>query len=336
MSALNEDTTHSSVSLITPEPLIKRFPFPFHEDSYRYSNNSRQLESGLCLEVTPEYEEEVEEKRALLKENHMKCYQSFSHTIEAQWEVLDMIIHELAEVYPDYFSIEKQGDQWTFSNHLLKEQYSFTFGAENTLPAEPLDFIGRHVQEDLVIVSQRDQDLYMDAGQVCFPANWSLVFDVGMTFTEWHSPVPVFSDKLAAKVRDFLMRMEAGKPWTRYNWTLTVEHVLPTFAEDFDLWAPKKDKVTKENIGELVHLRVEDQRLFRLPKSNSILFSIHSHLISLKELAENQVWLEHFRNIIDDLPEYIAEYKGFSEYKPLLSEWLTDTLQKQVEQGGNV
>ncbi|MBM7570190.1 heme-dependent oxidative N-demethylase family protein [Aquibacillus albus] len=326
MSMLNEDVKKNYVQHLSTEPLVKRFPFPFHEDSYRYSNNSRQLESGLCLDITPEYKGEVEEKRALLEKFPMKCYQSFSHTIEAQWEVLDMLIHEMVEIYPDYFTLKKQGDVWIFTNYLLNEQDTFTFGQLNTLPCEPLDFIGRHMQEDLVIVSERDQDLYMDAGQLCFPANWSLVFDLGMTFTEWHSPVPVFSDKLAAKVRDFLMRMEAGKPWTRYNWTLTVEHILPTFAEDFDQWAPKKEKITKENIGDLVHLRVEDQRLFRLPKSNSILFSIHTHLINLNELSENREWLNRFSKIIDDLPEYIAEYKGFSEYKLLLSAWLKETL----------
>lgn len=33
----------------------------------------------------------------------------------------------------------------------------------------------------------------MDAGQLCFPANWSLAFNAGMTYLEFHSPVLVFS-----------------------------------------------------------------------------------------------------------------------------------------------
>ncbi|WP_256942263.1 DUF3445 domain-containing protein [Bacillus sp. OV166] len=47
---------------------------------------------------------------------------------------------------------------------------------------QPLDFIGRHVQEDIIFMMQRDGDLYLDAGQLCFPANWSLAFDLGLYF----------------------------------------------------------------------------------------------------------------------------------------------------------
>lgn len=167
----------------------------------------------------------------------------------------------------------------------------------------------------------------MDAGSLCFPANWSIAFNLGMTYTEFHSPVPHFSDSgLAVKVRNFLLRMEAGKPWTRLNWTLTVEPILDTFPENFDEWGVKKDKVTVENTGKLVHLRVEDQRLFRLPKSNGILFSIHTHLISLEELSKNEIWIDRFYRVLMDLPDYISQYKGFISYKDQIIQYLEKIL----------
>ena len=95
-----------------------------------------------------------------------------------------------------------------------------------------------------------------------------------MTYTEFHSPVPHFSTSgLAEKVRNFLLRMEAGKPWTRLNWSLTVEPILDTFPETLTN-GDQKENLNSENIGELVHLRVEDQRLFRLPGSNGILLAL--------------------------------------------------------------
>ncbi|EIJ82031.1 hypothetical protein PB1_03800 [Bacillus methanolicus PB1] len=309
--------------IISHSPLIERFPFPFKGDSYRYSNNSEALEPPFLLDITPEYFKEIEQKRHLLKTRKEQCYQSFSHSLEGQWEILEMIINEMTSLYPNYFSLKKNKNHWTFCNHLLKEEQSFIFGNSSSLPYEPLDFIGRHIQEDLIYIAQRDGDLYMDAGQLCFPANWSIAFNLGMTYTEFHSPVPYFSDSgLAEKVRNFLLRIEAGKPWTRLNWTLTVEPILDTFPETFDEWGAKKEKVTSENAGQLVHLRVEDQRLFRLPRSNGILFSIHTHLISLDELRKNEEWINRFYRVLTDLPDYIAQYKGFISYKDKIISYL--------------
>jgi hypothetical protein len=235
----------------------------------------------------------------------------------------------MISVHPNYFSLSKNGNHWTFQNHLLGEEQSFIFGDSSTLPNEPLDFIGRHVQEDLIYLGQRDGELYMDAGQLVFPANWSIAFDLGMKFLEIHSPVPkAFTGTgLAEKVRSFILRMEAGKPWTRFNWTITVEPILETAPETFDEWGIKKDKVTVDNAGELVYLRVEDQRLFRLPRTNGILFGIHTHLISLEEMCKNQQWKKQFYNVLTDLPDDLAEYKGFISYKEILVKYLEQQLE---------
>ncbi|MBT2730402.1 DUF3445 domain-containing protein [Bacillus sp. ISL-75] len=314
------------------QSILEHFPFPFKGDSYRYSNNSEALDPPFLLEITPEYCEEIKLKRQILNTKKDQAYQSFSHSLEAQWEILEMILNELTTLYPNNFSIEKNNNCWTFYNRLLDENHTFIFGDSSSLPYEPLDFIGCHVQEDLIYIAQRDGDLYMDAGQLCFPANWSIAFNLGMSYTEFHSPVPHFSDSgLAEKVRNFLLRMEAGNPWTRLNWTLTVDPILDTFPENFDEWGVKKENLTTENIGQLVHLRVEDQRLFRLPRSNGILFSIHTHLRSVNQLSENEKWINRFYRVLSDLPDYISQYKGFISYKNQLIEYLEQTL--QVKQG---
>lgn len=303
------------------------FPFPFQSDSYRYSNNSRKLNPPFLPTITPHYYEEIKAKRELLEKHSERTYQSFDFTLDAQWEVLEMIIHQLIDRYPEYFSLDKHDHSWTLRNDLLGEEYQFQFGDSSSLPCEPLDFIGRHIQEDLIYLSHRDGDLYMDAGQLCFPANWSIAFNLGMKYTEFHSPVPQFSTNgLMEKVRNFLLRMEAGEPWTRYNWTITVNPILDTFPENFNEWGPMKEELTEENVGQKIYLRVEDQRLFRLPQSNGILFGIHTSLISLEELSQNRNWADMFNNIINDIPDYMAEYKGFNSYKQLITAYLQNQL----------
>lgn len=313
-------------------PLVERVPFPFKGDQYRYSNNAAPLEPALLLDITPEYFEEIELKRHLLETAKQRTYQSLPHTIDAQWEILEFIMNEMVTEHPTYFSLEKNGDTWTFRNHLLEEVQTFTFGDASTLPYEPLDFIGRHVQDDLIFLGQRDGKLYLDAGQLTFPANWSLAFDAGMEFLAIHSPVPkqFTGTGLAQKVNGFLKRMEAGKPWTRYNWTMTVEPILDTAPETYDQWGPKKDQLTEDNIGELVYLRVEDQRLFRMPQSNGLLFGIHTHLISIDELCENKEYMQRLYNVLTTVEVELATYKGFISYKDKIVKYLEKKISTSI------
>ena len=46
--------------------------------------------------------------------------------------------------------------------------------------------------------------------------------------------------------------------------------------------------ITKENAGRLVHLRVERQTLRRLPKSDTILFTIKTYLRPVQDVCQNE------------------------------------------------
>ncbi|MEI2666196.1 heme-dependent oxidative N-demethylase family protein [Rossellomorea sp. LJF3] len=295
---------------------VDSFPYPFKGDVYRYSNNSVPLEEPSCVEVTTSYSEEIKLKRKLLTGHPRRCFQSRPHTLKAQWEIVEMVITHLTTYYPQRFSLERNEGEWTFHNHILEEDTTFTFGDEATLSLEPLDFIGRHVQEDLIFMMQRDGDLYMDAGQLCFPANWSLAFNIGMSFEEIHGPIPGFKDEgLDQRILRFLMRMEAGDPWVRRNWSLMAGNRLDTSLETFDEWGKGRGKVSRENVGGYVHFRVEVQKLFRLPGCNGLLFTIHTYLLPLEEFVKNHEWTNEFYHILQELPDHIADYKGIALFK---------------------
>lgn len=250
--------------------------------------------------------------------------------MDAQWEVVDLIINNLVTYYPSKFNLEKKEEQWIFTNVQTKETTSFIYGDTSTLEVDPLDFIGRHVQEDLIIMMQRDGNLFLDAGQLCFPANWSLYFDLGMSFKEIHSPIPGFqSESLDERILQFLMKIEAGSPWMRRNWSLMAGSRLDTSLETFSEWGQARKQVTKENAGELVHLRVEVQKLFRLPKSNGILFTIHSHMLPLGECIQHKPWLIQFYEILRELPDFIVDYKGISLYRKQVLQYLEEEIKKR-------
>lgn len=309
--------------------LGNEFPYPFKEDVYRYSNNSLPLEQPVCIELTSNYLEEIQLKRELLTQYPKRCYQSLPYTMKGQWEIVELILDHMQKTYPDWFIVKKDMENWTFHNKLLDEKHTFRFEDETSIPCEPLDFIGRHVQEDLIYMKQRDGDLYLDAGQLCFPANWSLAFDLGMSFKEIHKPIPGFKEEgIDARILQFLLNLEAGKPWWRKNWSLMAGNRLDTSLETFDVWGKARKEVTTENAGQLVHVRVEVQKLFRLPRTDGILFSIHTHLLSLEKFASNFEWAKQFYHILKDLPPHIVDYKGLSLFKGLVVEYLKGRVER--------
>lgn len=304
---------------------LESFPYPFKEDVYRYSNNSTPLDLSNSVDITPQYRKEIMLKRQLLQHHPERCYQSMPHTLKGQWEILELVMGHLATYYSEKFNLDKNSNKWTFENKVINEKLEFIFGDVTTLPCEPLDFIGRHVQEDLIFMMQRDGDLYLDAGQLCFPANWSLAFDLGMSFREIHKPIPGFKEEgLDGRILQFLLHLEAGNPWWRKNWSLMAGNRIDTSLETFDVWGKGRKDVTKDNAGEFVHLRVEVQKLFRLPRSGGILFTIHTHLLSLEKLVSKPEWAEQFYQILRELPPHIVDYKGLSLFKDAVIDYLKE------------
>ena len=80
--------------------------------------------------------------------------------------------------------------------------------------------------------------------------------------------------------------------------------------------------MTPENIGDKLHLRVELQSLWRLPRSNGILFVIRCYLISLNELVTVPKWGRRLPRVLATLPDEIADYKGMTRYRQMAIDWL--------------
>ncbi|MFI4890504.1 MAG: heme-dependent oxidative N-demethylase family protein [Steroidobacterales bacterium] len=308
---------------------IRRFPLPFPEDNYMYSVNIEPHTPGpkgavteFAIDVDEHYVAECKERALVLAQEPLR-YQALPHMLSSQWDCLELIMESLSRDYPQHFSLERNGNRWHWINRPLGLDQHFTFGDASTLPYEPLEYATRQAQGDWVVMDQRDGNLWAEAGMVTTQADWSLDFDVGMTFQEWHGPVPLAHELgVFDRALKYLLNLRLGSPVRRLNWTMTVHPRLDTSPENYPKWGQDRASVTAQNAGDLVHLRVELQALWRLPRSNAIVFSIRCYLISVRELATVPKWARRVRRVLEGLHPALVDYKGLTRYRDTVVEWL--------------
>lgn len=311
---------------------IAAFPFPFDGDSYMYSTNVESAAEtrsngvstwgGHVFHVDEHYLEEVGERDRILAADPARC-QVLPHMRQAEWDVVEDATRRLAADYPEHFLLDRRGDRLHWTNRLLGMEQVLTLGDEESLPRPPFEWIARQLQEDIELLDQRGGDLWLDAGILTFGADWSLDFDLGMSFLQIHGPVPrVHEMGVIPRAHQFLMRLRAGQDFRRTNWTLTVGRRLDTNTDTYPEWGPDRASLTFDQIGERLHLRVEVQHFVRLPRSNAVMFPIHTYLMSFDELLTVPEWGRRLHGVLATLPEDLVDYKGFGRFRDMAVAWL--------------
>ncbi|AHI24027.1 hypothetical protein BGC31_13445 [Komagataeibacter xylinus] len=301
---------------------ILRFPFPFPEDAYMYSMNVEphvkvgEVDSlRRTFDVDEHYILECQEKARILSEDPSRCI-VLPHMHDAEWDFVELAMESLAQDYPDIFHLTQNGKHWHWINRALEIDQHFVFGDADTLPHGPFAFMARQMQGDFTLQDQRENDLWMDGGMVTSQADWSLKFDLGMSFKQWHAPVPKADEMgIFDRALRFLLMLQHGKPVRRLNWTMTINPRLDTSPENFTIWGKDRGTVTDKNAKDLVHLRVELQTLFRLPRSNAILFGVRCYLLPLREIALVPKWRVRLHRVLRDLDPALSAYKGLDFYR---------------------
>lgn len=330
--------TPTETSSAIPARIVEEyagFPFPYVGDTYRYSTNVEPAGAptptvlgqwgDAVVDVDQHYLAELAERREILAHDPSR-HAVLPHMRPAAWDACLTLLRELAIARPEAMELTSLGgDRWHWRNALTGDDLRFTYGDEATLPDEPLRWIAGQVQEDIVLLDQRDQ-LYADAGVVTFAADWSFGFDVGMSFLEIHGPVPRIRDEgVITRAHEFLKRLQPHAPYRRTNWTMTIGRRLDVSTELYPVWGPDREAiqvVDDETFGRLVHLRVEVQHLVRLPESGAVMFLIRTYLMPLDVLALVAPWRERTAKVLAELPADMADYKGIVKYKDRAAAWL--------------
>ncbi len=68
---------------------------------------------------------------------------------------------------------------------------------------------------------------------------------------------------------------------------------------------------------------VELQSLWRLPRSNAILFVIRCYLIKMEEVVTVPKWGRRLPRVLRSLPPELVDYKGLTRYRQTTIDWLS-------------
>ncbi|GHG78698.1 DUF3445 domain-containing protein [Comamonas sp. JC664] len=285
--------------------------FPFEQDVFSMSLGVRALrpEETLIEVDAPRYADELGLKTSLLTAGHAERFQGGPETEPLQWETLTVLLPAMARQSPEHFALEVEGPRWTWRNHLLGTRTEFTPGEAASLPQAPLDWLGRQVQEDLLLLDGTREGFPLVAGQLCFPSGWCLGDKLGLPLLAVHDPVPRFNAKLGTSTLKLMDGLKPGRPVTRCNWAFSVTERLDLEPHTRPEWQHLFDGITPDNAGERCFLRLERQTLTRLPRTRAILFTIHTYVAPVATEVAAPGRRERLARVLRSVPEDTAAYK---------------------------
>jgi hypothetical protein len=150
----------------------------------------------------------------------------------------------------------------------------------NVATLRPLVAAARLVQEDLLLLEPGSLGHTLVAGVVCFPASWTLRQKMARGLMGIHAPVERYDAGMGQRVERILTALQPGKAVWRAN-------VL--CYNDPDLYQPRLESERRPfEPGKPIWVRVERQTLLRLSPSNAIVFTIHTHVVPLHALTQEQ------------------------------------------------
>ncbi|MCY1000117.1 DUF3445 domain-containing protein [Myxococcus sp. MISCRS1] len=297
--------------------------FPFEQDAYAMALGVRALRPGETLiEVdAAHYRAELALKASLLGEDPHARFQAQPGTGPQQWEVLRLLLSRMAEQTPESFTLRVDNDgRWHWHNTLTGDAASFTPGQEDGLPFAPLDWVGRQVQEDLLVLDGTREGCPLIAGQLCFPSGWSLGEKLGKSLLAVHAPVPGFAEQMGRGTLKLLEGLKPGRPVTRCNWAVTVTDRLCMEPRSFPEWRHLFEGLTPDNAGERCFLRLERQTLSRLPQTGAILFTIHTYVAPVAGEVPTPERRQRLARVLATVPDDLSGYKRLGPLRePLLA-----------------
>lgn len=200
---------------------------------------------------------------------------------------------------------------------MLQREAAQELGFANPPPENALDWTGRQMAEDLLLLSGTP-GYPLVAGQLCFPNDWCLAGKLGRSIFEVHGPVPGFASTAGEATLKLFDKLKPERPVWRVNWAIKVTRRLdlpPLVNATFEA---AKQEVTAANAGERCFFRIERQTLTRLP--SGILFTVKTSVapIHTLEAAEREALAITLRTTP---PEMLA-YKGLTPFAAPLMAYL--------------
>ena len=285
---------------------------PYDGSSKPFTVGLRPLSLDEWIETDERMPEYLSEKDRLLSHQRGDLFMAEEDTVEAQREVLELLLSNLAERQPDsYRHAEGRITILATGTSYLVDDFSHC----------PLELASRLVQEDFVIMRPGEAGHRIVAACVCFPSEWSLREKFGKALADVHVPVPGLGrgTRNADMIERIFGNLRADRPVERYNWFLLRNPAL--FLPELEY---TKGGLFDADGTPKIWLRVERQTLRRLPASGDILFTIRICIDPFERLrshADAASLAVSMRKQIDDLAPDELAYKGLTaDYDAVMAE----------------
>lgn len=294
-----------------------------HSALFSMTMGVQPLHDTSPIEVDPaSYVTEIALKYALLADNHRFYFQALPETEALQWDAVAFLLPEMARHYPHYFTLEVENGFWHWRNMLLNAEHRFRYGDSSTLPHAPLDWLGRQVQEDLLLLDGNRLGVPLVAGQLCFANAWCLDDKMDQSFLAIHRDVPLFQEQIGAASQRLMERIKPGRPLWRVNWAIKATNLLNVPPHINAALAPLAQAVTTENAGERCFFRIERQTLARLPNTNGVLFTVRTYRLPIAELVQIPDQACRLLGTLRTASPETLEYKGIAPFATPLVAYL--------------
>lgn len=227
-------------------------PFkPWMLDRTRKLPGIQPVPAGEWLLRDEVFDQQMAYRDHLLVTRRRQVFQATSVSLNAQKELLDTILHEIGgkTKRPDGVTIDLDADF-------------------------PIICAARFVQEDLLIL---ENDV-LSAAVLCFPASWTLAEKFGRGMVAIHGVVDEYTDDMAKRVKRMFDAIRPEQPLWRANFMIYA---------DAELHQPRLEADCRpREQGRFV--RVERQTLRRLPETKAVVFGIHTYVVPLENLTDEE------------------------------------------------
>lgn len=269
---------------------------PWRETSgvFRWRLGVRPLDIADWIEIDEHYDTEIELKSQIMSAHPATAFCALDDAGPECTEISSAVLAHLRGRFPERFA---------------------TLQLDSSL--HPLDAIARHVQEDLVVMVEREGRLVFGAGSVCFPNRWDLRSKLGQTMAEVHRPVSLLNEQLESVIDDVLNRLHPDRPLWRLGWGVIDTSNLYQPLDGTAMPRPTNASPCEH------HLRIERETLTRHGETGAVLFTIRTHQHPLPGVRSDDAdSAKKLADAIESMPDPIADYKQLRSTGAAIASWL--------------
>ena len=268
------------------------------------------ISESAWLELDNKFEEEILLKKNLLNTNRDDVLQISEGSKDEQEEILESILNYLQKFHSDKYTFSKDSIYIKSTNDLYDlNQFK-----------NPIELASLLVQEDLVLMSSKEDEFYLEAASLSAPSHWSLTEKFSKSLMNLHDGVPGYKEEIGKRVDEIFKKLPTERILERYNWSIY---------DDPKLFQPVHSKPYvefRETIPNKLFIRVERQTIRKLPKYGSVLFTIRVHVDPIESILNDKHSLKSLKMAVENLSGSMKEYKSINQFEKSLLDWLQDKI----------